>query len=98
MTTEQLALQPITRNEAKELIKKVDRIGDEVPSGLSNLNEALTFAKLDLLAFISYGSKMTTFNKAVAFARSIPEFEDLKIEACADWMLHDLEHRTYLDI
>jgi len=86
----------MNKNEVKELLDYMNAVGAHVPRGLSSLNEAMTFAILDLTAYYRFGSQLSSFHKAIAFGKTIPKFTDLKSEECASWMLHDVEHMKYL--
>jgi hypothetical protein len=87
---------PTDKLETRPLVKYMNALCDEVPRGLSSLKDALTFALLDLSMYNRFSIKSATFDKALAFARSIPHFDDIKSEECAGWMLHDEEHLKYM--
>lgn len=87
---------PTDKIETRALVKYMNALCNEVPSGLSSLKDSLTFAMLDLNFYNGYGVKNKTFDDALAFGRSIPHFEDLKSDECANWMLHDEEHLKYM--
>ena len=65
-------------------------------NGLSRLKDACTFAALDIGMYWRFQTKTKDFDKAVAFAKSIPVFEDLNSDDACGWMLHDEEHLKYM--
>ena len=81
--------------EIKELADYLKKINDKVPFGLSRLKDTLTFAEMDLRICARLEIGFKKYDKALAFARSIPKFEDLESEEFIDWKLDDVEHLKY---
>lgn len=84
------------REEAKLLANRLDEICDNVPNGLSHLKDALTFAIMDLRMYTKFGHKSSSFEKAVAFGKSIPQFGDYDSCEFFDWEMQDEEHLKYM--
>lgn len=85
----------MNKEELKVLIDNMHLVADNVPRGLSHLNDALTFALLDLAAYYGQRIRMKAFDKALAFGQSIPTFTDFESEEFTNWLLHDKEYLKY---
>lgn len=85
----------ISRHEAKDLAAYLNTLADQVPRGLSQLSDTLTFASLDLISFGIHCFKMKTFDRAVAFAQSIPRFTDFESDEFTIWLINDAEYLKY---
>ena len=86
----------MSSTEIKPLAQYLLRVAEKIPNGLSGLKDAVSFAAFELNIYASNGVKTTTFNKALTFARTIPQVEDLNDDDFAGWMLHDREYLRYL--
>lgn len=86
----------MNKSEIKDLIDYMHLIGDHVPKGLSSLNDALTLALLDLTALYRFGMQLSGSDKAQAFGKSIPKFENFDSDEFSSWLIHDREHLKYL--
>ena len=86
----------MNREEAKLLANRMDEICDRVPNGLSHLKDALTFAIMDLRMYSQFDFKGSKFIKAVAFAKSIPEFADYDSSEFFEWEMQDEEYLKYM--
>ncbi|WP_342086073.1 hypothetical protein [Dyadobacter sp. OTU695] len=84
------------KQQVKLLADKISEICDHVPNGLSGLKDALTFAQMELLMNFRFGKQGSTFQKALIFAKSIPDFTDYDSGEFFDWMMQDEEHLKYL--
>jgi hypothetical protein len=51
---------------------------------------------MDLSAYAYQDIKTKDYTKAMAFAQSIPAFDDLNSDECCGWMLHDEEYLKYM--
>jgi hypothetical protein len=86
----------MTRIEVKPLADYLLKVAEKIPQGLSGLKDAVSFAAFELNIYASKGIKTKTFEKALTFARTIPQVKDLNEDNFAGWMLHDREYLLYL--
>ena len=82
--------------EIKELAEYMGKVVDEIPTGLKDLKDAATFALFDINCFVIKGIKTSTYNKALAFAKSIPRIDNVEDDALTTWMFNDQEYKKYL--
>jgi len=83
--------------EIKEMIDYLAKVADQIPRGLSELSDAVSFALLDLIALYRHNIKTGAFDKAIAFAKSIPKVEHFQTATFTSWMINDQEHLKYWD-
>jgi hypothetical protein len=86
-----------TTEELEKLISNLNGIADNVPRGLSQLQDALTFAIFDLTAHTKRGITLSGFLSALEFARSIPLFTDYDSDAFNHWLIHDDAYIKYFN-
>jgi len=82
--------------DIRKLVEHMNSVADHVPNGLSLLKDTLSLAMLDLNMYVRMGIKGRSFQKALTFARSIPQFENFDGEAFDHWLLNDEEHIKYM--
>lgn len=84
----------MTAQEVKELATYLDKVADAIPSGLSHLKDAVSFASIDL----AIGGRGPNFSKAVSFALTIPRVTKIEDDRLTEWMLHDTKHLEYFPL
>ena len=83
--------------EIKEMIDYLDKVADQIPRGLAGLSDAVSFAMLDLIASYRHNIKTKAYDKALAFAKSIPKVKHFQTATFTSWMINDQEHLKYWD-
>jgi len=72
------------------------KVVDAIPNGFTGLRDALSLAVFDLNCYALHNRKTGTYDKALAFGRTIPKVEDLNDDKLTAWMLYDTEYLKYL--
>jgi len=86
----------MTKAEARQLADYLDKVNDNVPIGMGDLKDVLTFAVMDIRSFIVSGREGRHFGHAVTFAKSIPQFTDFESDKFASWVIHDEAYADYI--
>lgn len=81
--------------DIKDRIDYLNKLADQIPAGLTHLNDVMAMVILDFAIYYRTGIKLHMYPKALAFADTIPKFTDFNSDECTRWMLHDREHLKY---
>lgn len=83
------------KEELNNLADYLQRVADEIPDGLRDLRDVVSFVTLDLRMYSQKGIKSHSFDKALAFAATVPRVEDVEDDILTHWMLEDQEYLKY---
>ena len=86
----------MTKGEIKCLVDYMQKVAKAIPAGLSGLKDAVTLSAFELNCYALQGVKISTYDKALKFAVTIPRVDDLNDDTLTFWMLNDREHLQYL--
>ncbi|RAI96981.1 hypothetical protein LX64_05181 [Chitinophaga skermanii] len=84
-----------SKEELNTLADYLQRVADAIPDGLRDLRDVVSFVTFDIRMYSQMGTKSKSFEKALAFATTVPRVEDVEDDKLTCWMLEDEEFRKY---